>query len=78
MTSLRNMRLMTIKVNIPSCFQRYTGGADVVEVNGITAGECFNSLVVELLGINRQQQRNSPGESRESINSVILFRHSGQ
>jgi len=58
LSSGRVSKLMTIKVNIPSCFQRYTGGADVVEVNGITAGECFNSLVVELLGINRQQQRN--------------------
>ncbi len=36
---------MSIKVIIPSYFQRYTNGADVADVNGTTVGECLNDLI---------------------------------
>ncbi|MFC1907756.1 ThiS family protein [Chloroflexota bacterium] len=36
---------MSIKVNIPSFFQRYTDEHDTVEVNGTTIGECLNDLI---------------------------------
>ena len=36
---------MSVRVKIPSYFQRFTGGLDVAEVNGSTVGECLNNLV---------------------------------
>jgi len=69
---------MTTRINIPTYFQRYTNGLDVVEVKGTTVGECLNDLVSQSPDINRQQQRKFSGESRESISSTIMFRHSGQ
>ena len=43
---------MSIKVTIPSYFQRYTNGVDIVEVNGTTIGECLNDLVKQFPDIN--------------------------
>jgi len=36
---------MSVKVNIPSYLQPYTGNQQVVEVSGSTAGECLQDLV---------------------------------
>ncbi len=36
---------MSIKINIPAYFQRYTNGVEVAEVNGTTVGECLGDLV---------------------------------
>ena len=57
---------MSIKVNIPSYFQRYTGGADVVEVNGTTVGECLNGLVSQFPDIESKLFF-EPGDLSESV-----------
>jgi molybdopterin synthase sulfur carrier subunit len=36
---------MGIKIDIPWFFQRATGGAKAVEVEGSTVGDCFRGLV---------------------------------
>ena len=36
---------MSVKVKIPSYFQRYTSGISMAEVNGTTVGECLQDLV---------------------------------
>ncbi len=36
---------MSVKIVIPSYLQPFTKGTGVVEVNGITVGECLNHLV---------------------------------
>ena len=35
---------MSVKINIPSYLQPFTGGHDVVEVAGNTTGECLKNL----------------------------------
>ena len=35
---------MSVKINIPSYLQPFTGGCDAVEVTGNTASECLLSL----------------------------------
>ncbi len=36
---------MSVKIYIPSFFQRYTGGMEAVEVRGVTIGECLGELI---------------------------------
>lgn len=42
---------MAIKVRIPSPLRNFTGGADVIEVEGETVGVALNKLVAQAAGI---------------------------
>lgn len=42
---------MSIKVNIPSEFDRFTGGRKIAEVSGRTVGECLDDLARQFPGM---------------------------
>ena len=42
---------MSIKVNLPSHFNSFTGGQSVAEVTGSTVGECLDDLIRQFPGI---------------------------
>ena len=42
---------MSIKINIPSYLQSFTGGMEVVEVSGSTVGGCLKHLVEQFPGM---------------------------
>jgi len=44
---------MSVKIDIPSYLQTYTGGIQVVEVKGCTVGVCLRCLVENFPGIER-------------------------
>ncbi len=45
---------MSVKVNIPTHFQSYTGGKAVAEVQGSTVGECLSDLQRQFPGIEAE------------------------
>ena len=44
---------MSIKIDIPSYLQPFTGNTDVVEGNGSTVGECLNYLIRQFPDIEK-------------------------
>jgi molybdopterin converting factor small subunit len=44
-TALQDIGKMSIKVNLYSSLQKYTGNQPVVEVEGSTVGECLDHLL---------------------------------
>ena len=44
---------MGINIDIPSYLQSFTNGAELVEVNGGTVGECLQELVDKFPGIKK-------------------------
>lgn len=57
---------MTVKINIPTYFRRYTDGLDVVEVRGATVGECLNELIIQFPEIN-SKLFHEPDDLDESV-----------
>jgi molybdopterin converting factor small subunit len=44
---------MSVKINIPSYLQPYTGGYEVVEATGSTIGECLDHLIQKFPDITK-------------------------
>ena len=44
---------MSVKVNVPSYLQPYTGGSESVEVAGSTTAECLTNLVEQFPGMSK-------------------------
>ena len=44
---------MSIKIEMPSYLQPFTGDSEVVEVKGSTVGECLNHLVKQYEGMQK-------------------------
>ncbi|HEY31891.1 MAG TPA: MoaD/ThiS family protein [Dehalococcoidia bacterium] len=44
---------MSVKINIPSYLQPYTGGSEVIEVTGSTIAECLNQLIGQFPDISK-------------------------
>jgi molybdopterin synthase sulfur carrier subunit len=44
---------MSVKINIPSYLQPYTGGYEVVEATGSTIGECLDNLIQQFPDISK-------------------------
>ncbi len=42
---------MSVKISVPSSWQRFTHDQEVAEVNGSTVGECLNHLTRQFPGI---------------------------
>jgi molybdopterin converting factor small subunit len=44
---------MSIKIHVPPAFQSSANNTEIVEINGVTVGECLNKLVKPFPGIER-------------------------
>ena len=60
---------MSIKVNIPSYLQPFTGGHDAVEVSGNTTGECLRNLSKQFPDIGNKLF----SEGGELISYISIF-----
>ena len=49
-----NLTEMSIKINLPHFFHRYTNGQEVVEVEGSTVGQCVAHLVKQFPNIEQR------------------------
>ncbi len=56
---------MSVKVSIPSDWQRFTHGQEEAKVNGSTVGECLNHLAKQFPGIE--------GEFLDENGRVLLY-----
>jgi len=68
---------MSIKVHLYSSLQSYTGGQNVVEVNGDTVGNCLGDLTGKYPGIKKilfDEQGNLSDQIFVSINLESAYR----